>query len=154
MTNASSPAASSSRIREQMARQRQRNTGPEIALRSALFGAGRRFRVHHQIYGVRREIDIAFTRAKVAVDVRGCFWHACPEHGNLPIANRHWWSLKLVSNRERDEKTVGLLAAAGWRLVVVWEHEDVSIATARIERVLDGDAAAGWGDKERLSRHE
>ena len=38
-------------------------------------------------------------RPRVAVFVDGCFWHSCPEHGNLPKANREWWRAKLAAER-------------------------------------------------------
>src|SRR5215207_9136772 len=76
------------------------DTAPEIALRSALHAAGLRFRVQLPMPGNRRrKIDIAFTRAKIAVFVDGCFWHGCPEHGTRPVTNREWWDWKLARNR-------------------------------------------------------
>lgn len=35
--------------------------------------------------------DIAFTRARIAVFVDGCFWHRCPDHGTAPKNNGKWW---------------------------------------------------------------
>ena len=67
----------------------------------------------------RRSIDIAFTKAKVAVFLDGCFWHGCPEHGTQPRANADWWDVKLRRNMARDVETDGLLEAAGWRVIVI-----------------------------------
>ena len=78
---------------------RRRDTGPELALRRELHRRGLRYRVDHApIAGLRCRADIVFTRARVAVFVDGCFWHACPEHGNIPTANREWWQAKLELN--------------------------------------------------------
>ena len=86
----------------------RRDTAPELALRRALHAAGYRYRVVHPVPGNRRRsIDIAFTRAGVAVFVDGCFWHGCPEHGTRPRANSDWWSTKLAANHARDEDTDG-----------------------------------------------
>jgi len=34
-----------------------------------------------------------------------------------------YWGPKLESNRERDSRKAAALAAAGWRVVVVWQCE-------------------------------
>jgi DNA mismatch endonuclease (patch repair protein) len=77
-----------------------------------------------------------FTKARVAVFVDGCFWHSCPEHGNLPRANREWWRTKLEINVARDRRNDRDLADAGWHVVRVWEHEPVVSAADRVCRVL------------------
>jgi DNA mismatch endonuclease (patch repair protein) len=72
----------------------------------------------------------------LVVDVRGCFWHRCPLHGSSPKANSDWWTEKLARNTARDAETEALLRAAGWRLVVVWEHEDPVAAADRVAAEL------------------
>ena len=67
--------------------------------------------------------------------VHGCFWHRCPEHFHAPKANAVWWQLKFDSVVARDEDTVRALKAAGWLPVVVWQHEEVAAAAARIYRL-------------------
>jgi DNA mismatch endonuclease (patch repair protein) len=115
----------------------QRDTQPELRLRSALHGLGLRYRVHlAPLGGVRRKADVAFPRQKVAVFVDGCFWHWCPEHGTLPRANRSWWEAKLLANRERDADTDRRLRAAGWESIRIWEHESVDVAAAQIRTVV------------------
>jgi DNA mismatch endonuclease (patch repair protein) len=42
----------------------------------------------------------------------------------------------LRANRVRDADTARRLKEAGWKLVVVWEHEDPVRAADGIERVL------------------
>jgi DNA mismatch endonuclease (patch repair protein) len=112
-----------------MKRQRQRDTAPELALRSRLHRQGLRFRVNHPLPGLRRRGDIVFPGARVAVFVDGCFWHGCPEHGTWPKRNAEWWRAKIEANRERDRDTDARLAEAGWLAVRVWEHEDARSAT-------------------------
>lgn len=80
-----------------------------------------------------------FRGPRVAVFVDGCFWHRCPEHGNLPRANADWWRDKLETNVERDRDTDRQLLAAGWTVVRIWEHEiraDVESAAERVEAAL------------------
>ena len=121
-----------------MSRQARRDTGPELAIRSALHGAGYRFRVAYPIPDLPRcTIDIAFPRQRVAVFVDGCFWHDCPEHGTRPKTNAARWRAKLDANRARDRRVDAHLEARGWRVLRVWEHEDVSAVCTRIAHTLD-----------------
>ena len=114
-----------------------RDTPAELALRSALHAAGLRYRVDTApIVGVRRRADLVFRRARVAVFVDGCFWHACPEHGGVPKVNAAWWSAKLSRTRERDADTDRLLNEHGWLSVRVWEHEPVGAAAERVKATV------------------
>src|SRR5262245_13953597 len=74
---------------------RRRDTKPEKAVRSILHARGRRFRVDYPIaIEGRRPIrpDIVFPRARLCVEVDGCWWHGCDAHGTRPtIANASYW---------------------------------------------------------------
>ncbi|MEW2509227.1 very short patch repair endonuclease [Streptomyces sp. NPDC046870] len=119
--------------RARMSRQKSRNTEVEMALRRALHAAGLRYRVHRKpLKGVRREADVIFGPAKVAVFVDGCFWHGCPQHATWPKTNADFWRTKIEGNRRRDLDTDERLASAGWLAVRVWEHEDPIEAAARV----------------------
>jgi len=76
------------------------------------------------IPAVRRTTDMVFPSAKVAVEVRGCYWHGCEQHHRLPQANQEYWIAKIERNKARDQRLEHLLSEAGWLLLVVWEHED------------------------------
>lgn len=109
-----------------MQRQRRQETEPEMRLRRALHRSGLRFRVGLRVpQRPRRTIDIAFTKAKVAVFVDGCFWHVCPQHATWPVNNAAWWVKKLLANVARDRDTDAVLRHHGWEVLRVWEHEDV-----------------------------
>ncbi|HMJ34972.1 MAG TPA: very short patch repair endonuclease [Baekduia sp.] len=126
---------SSTAVSARMQRQRTTGTDPELALRRALHTRGLRYRVNRApVRHVRSRPDIVFGPAKVAVFVDGCFWHRCPAHGTIPASNRDWWLDKLERNVERDRRTDALLDAAGWTVIRVWEHEDVTAAADHIER--------------------
>jgi DNA mismatch endonuclease (patch repair protein) len=121
---------------------RRANTKPETALRSVLHRRGYRFRKDYRLdldSGARVRPDIAFTARRVAVFVDGCFWHACPEHGRNPAVNEWYWAPKLRRTVERDRSADAALAAAGWRVVRVWEHVPLEEALAVI---VDALAAA------------
>lgn len=115
----------------------RKGTNPELALRRELHRRGMRFRLQVPVPGNRRRsIDIAFTRARLAVFVDGCFWHGCPEHYKLPRTNTEWWAWKVARNTARDQDTDQLLAGAGWTVVRVWEHEPIRDAADRIVTAL------------------
>lgn len=116
----------------------RRDTGAELALRRALHSRGLRYRVTYPVPGQRRRtIDVAFTRAKVAVFVDGCFWHGCPEHGTMPRSNSEWWTTKLAANHARDRDTDRVLEAHGWTVVRVWEHESPDLAAMRVVDIVN-----------------
>jgi DNA mismatch endonuclease (patch repair protein) len=118
---------------------RRRDTGPELALRRALFALGYRYRVDYRaLPQLRRRVDIAFTKDKLAIFVDGCFWHSCPEHGSVPKSNTDYWFPKLKRNVERDRETDRALADQGWRVIRIWEHDDPGRAASRIARMLNG----------------
>ncbi len=80
--------------------------------------------------------DLVFRPARVAVFVDGCFWHGCPEHGRQVATNTAYWSSKISSNRQRDGRFDGLLMAAGWVPLRVWEHESVQEAALEIASIV------------------
>ena len=71
---------------------------------------------------------MVFPRARIAVFVDGCFWHRCPIHQSTPKTNTDWWAQKLATNVRRDRDTDLRLREAGWTVVRVWEHEDMTQA--------------------------
>lgn len=136
MSNRTRPEASSDHVRVRMERQARRDTAPELALRKELWRRGLRYRIDHKVVGNRRRVDIAFTRAKVAVFVDGCFWHRCPDHGTLPKSNADWWRAKLDANVARDRDTDARLEEAGWIVIRVWEHDDPTSAADVVEQLI------------------
>lgn len=126
-----------SRDGARLARQRTKDTVPELRLRSELHRRGLRFFVHRRLTkGARREADVVFPRAGVAVFIDGCFWHGCPEHASWPVNNADFWRDKIEGNRIRDAETDSLLKAEGWITVRVWEHESVQDAADRVEMAV------------------
>lgn len=130
--------ASSHEAAQRMRRVRQRNTGPEMALRRELHRRGLRYLVDQRVVGAlgTQRPDLIFTGARVAVFVDGCFWHSCPMHGSMPSANRGWWEEKLAGNRSRDQASDSRLRDAGWGVIRIWEHEDPRTAADRIVELV------------------
>jgi DNA mismatch endonuclease (patch repair protein) len=116
----------------------RRDTRPELAVRQRLHHAGLRFFVDRPLRLPERVVrpDITFTRARVAVFVDGCFWHACPEHGTEPAQNSGYWGPKLQRNVARDRAVDQALLRAGWCSLRHWEHEAPDDVAASIASIL------------------
>lgn len=127
---------------------RRTGTKPEIRLRSALHRRGLRFRKDLLIRAgeVRVHPDIVFTRWRVAVFVDGCFWHGCPEHQHIPKSNTAYWIPKLAANAERDRRVDAALVEAGWSVIRIWEHEEVSLGVERVCVALAGRRSDSAGE--------
>ena len=117
-----------------MSRVRQKDTTPEILLRSALHQSGLRYRLHEKTLPGRP--DLTFPRSRCAVLVHGCFWHS---HGcyrsSLPKSRREYWKDKLRANQVRDQRVIELLHELGWRVIIVWECALVGKLAVKPERV-------------------
>lgn len=128
-----------------------KNTGPEQAIRKALFAAGYRYRLHRK--DLAGSPDIVFPSRKKAIFVHGCFWHGHECAKGRPSKSRtEYWGPKIEANRARDERNLATLEAQGWETLVVWQCElaDFPAAFDRIARFVDGppnsiDKAAAAG---------
>jgi DNA mismatch endonuclease (patch repair protein) len=106
--------------RRNMARVKNKNTAPELKVRSLLHRLGYRFRLH------RRDLpgspDIVLPRHRKVIFVHGCFWHGhdCPR-GGRPASNRAFWDEKLDRNIARDRAAQQALADLGWSTLIMWE---------------------------------
>lgn len=145
-------AATTSRI---MSAIRNRNTRPELRLRSELHRRGLRYRLHPRVFG---RPDLVFPRAKVAVFVDGDYWH-----GNTwrvrgaksfdayfdDRAHGDFWRTKISKNMARDSEVNRYLKEAGWLVLRIWESDvqaDVSDAADQVERQVRerrGDGGRG-----------
>jgi DNA mismatch endonuclease (patch repair protein) len=129
---------------------RQRDTAPELAVRSAIRRLAIRYRVNYKVLpGSCRRADLAFLSARVALFVDGCFWHGCPIHGTWPKANAEFWRNKIETNQKRDRDTDERLREAGWLVVRAWEHDDPNTVASHVaklvQRRLHGGASSPMG---------
>ena len=119
-----------------MARVRNKDTAPEIALRKAVWETGLRYRLHMRLPGTP---DFSFPRERVAVFIDGCFWHGCPRHYTKPARNAQFWAEKLKRNTARDRRVDNELRKLGWLVLRVWEHEaqeNLPGAVAKVRRAV------------------
>jgi DNA mismatch endonuclease (patch repair protein) len=103
-----------------------------------------------------------FGPARTAVFVDGCFWHGCPEHGRRRHEVNGWyWPAKIDRNRRRDRETDQLLAAAGWTVLRIWEHEltargaeaaALRVRAALVDAVRQGKASVNFRRASRVGR--
>ncbi|MFB6940032.1 MULTISPECIES: very short patch repair endonuclease [unclassified Streptomyces] len=136
---------SSPKISARMSRQASRDTAPEVAVRRLLHASGYRYRINERVPGMsRRTMDIAFTRAKVAVLIDGCFWHGCPLHATRPKSNAEWWRQKLERNMARDLETTKHLTAAGWTVLRFWEHEPPAGVAEQVAAAVERARLDHW----------
>jgi len=102
-----------------MSRIKGQNTSPERAVRSAVFKAGFRYRLHAR--ALPGSPDLSFSRYRIAVFVHGCFWHGhdCPR-GKRPQTNVSFWQTKIDGNIRRDQRAREALILEGWTVFTVW----------------------------------
>lgn len=112
---------------------RGKDTKPELAVRRFLHAHGLRFRISPK--HVPGKPDIVLARYRTAILVHGCFWHRHPgcRKATTPATNCEFWQTKFAANIARDRHVQGLLAADGWRSIVVWECE---ISDVRLESLV------------------
>jgi len=116
-----------------MGRVKNKNTSIELLLRKALWSSGLRYRLKSKLIG---KPDIVFNLAKVAIFVDGCFWHGCPEHGQLPQTNESFWESKIRANVDRDRVVSKALTGQGWIVIRFWEHDikrDIKGCVSRVK---------------------
>lgn len=104
-----------------MSQIRDRDTKPEIAVRSLLHRLGFRFRLHRS--DLPGNPDIVLPKYKTVVLVHGCFWHRhrnC-KYAYTPKSRTEFWETKFARNVKRDLEVRRELRKLGWKVVVVWE---------------------------------
>jgi DNA mismatch endonuclease (patch repair protein) len=109
-----------------------RDTKPEMKVRRLAYGLGYRYRLHRKdLHGCP---DLAFIGKRKVIFVHGCFWHCHPgcSRASLPQTNVVFWLNKLKANVERDCRTLKLLRADGWDVLVVWECETKNCDALRV----------------------
>lgn len=98
-----------------------RDTGPEIALRKALFARGIRYRLN--VKDLPGKPDIVLPKYRAVIFVHGCFWHGhdCARGKRTPKTNADYWKKKIRRNVERDHAAIAALQRHGWSVKISWE---------------------------------
>jgi DNA mismatch endonuclease, patch repair protein len=104
-----------------MSQIKNKDTKPELMVRSALHRLGYRFRLHKK--ELPGKPDIVLQKYKTVIFVHGCFWHqhkGC-KYAYQPKTRVKFWKDKLRGNSERDKRTKKSLKKMDWNLRVIWE---------------------------------
>lgn len=121
---------------------RGKNTKPELLVRSLLFKAGYRFRLHR--IDIPGKPDVVMPGRRIAIFIHGCFWHRHQDCtlARLPKSNAEFWKAKLSGNERRDQAKYCELANLGWRVLVIWEcvtrrQQDIDRLMASMTQWID-----------------
>ena len=107
---------------EMMSKIRGKNTKPELKIRNYLYSKGFRYRIH--VGSLPGRPDIVLNKYRLAIQVRGCFWHGHRCYlGSYPKTNPVFWKKKIDENRKRDLKNDRKLRKLGYRLLNIRECE-------------------------------
>ena len=103
-------------------------TGPERALASGLWRRGLRYLTHDGYQSVtgNRLIgkpDMVFSRKRAVVFVDGCFWHGCADCNKSSKLSGRFWTEKIATTQERDQRVTASLQADGWTVLRIPEHD-------------------------------
>lgn len=125
-----------------MSRIKNKDTKPELQVRSWLHRHGFRFRLH--VKSLPGTPDIVMPKYRTVIEVRGCYWHRHPgcKFAYTPKSNLDFWNAKFSENIKRDISTDENLKKLGWRVVVIWECE--------IKRLLSSDKLLHMLNKEEM----
>ncbi|CAM2934590.1 TPA: very short patch repair endonuclease [Legionella pneumophila] len=106
-----------------MAAIKNKNTRPELEIRSYLFKNGFRYRLHRK--DLPGKPDLTLTKYKTVIFINGCFWHrhtGC-KLAYTPKSNIEFWEQKFHKNVENDLKKLKQLEMQGWKVIIIWECE-------------------------------
>lgn len=109
--------------RKNMQAIRSTDTSIEIALRTALWHRGVRYRKNYkQLPG---KPDIAITKYRIVVFCDSDYWHGYDwENRHQRIkSNRDYWIPKIERNMARDKEITTQLQAMGWIVLRFWEWQ-------------------------------
>jgi len=104
-----------------MSRVKNKDTKPEIIVRSIVHRLGYRFRKNN--LNLPGRPDIVLTRHRKLIFVHGCFWHGHRQckRSSRPTTNKMFWAKKLDENILRDKHNNKALKSLGWKTLIVWE---------------------------------
>jgi|TARA_B100000959_G_scaffold176814_1_gene185042 DNA mismatch endonuclease (patch repair protein) len=105
---------------EMMSNIKGKNTLPEMMVRNYLYSKGYRYKIHE--IKLPGKPDIVLANKKIAIEVRGCFWHGhqC-RLASIPRTNRSFWIKKIYRNKQRDNNNSKKIRKIGYNLIVVHE---------------------------------
>ena len=106
-----------------MSRIKNRDTQPELKVRSILHRMGLRFRLHRK--DLPGKPDIVLPKFKKVIFVHGCFWHRHPtcKLAYTPKTRIEFWNNKFNRNIQNDIKVTKKYSQSEWNQIIIWECE-------------------------------
>jgi DNA mismatch endonuclease (patch repair protein) len=120
-----------------MSRIRNRNTKPEMIVRSIAHGLGYRYRLHRK--DLPGKPDLVFSGRQKIIFVNGCFFHMhdCRYGKVTPKINADFWAKKRLSNVERDARNIAELEKKGWQILTIWECQTKKAQVELLPNIID-----------------
>jgi len=106
-----------------MAQIKDKDSKPELIVRSYLHGRGFRFRTN--VNSLPGKPDIVLKKYNTLVFVDGCFWHrhkGC-KYAYTPKSRKDFWKTKFRNNVKRDKLVNEELGKSEWKIHRIWECE-------------------------------
>ena len=124
-----------------MGRVKNKDTKPEVHVRSIVHRMGFRFRKNKK--NLPGHPDIVLPKYRKIIFIHGCFWHGhknC-KRAKRPSSNSKFWDTKLNRNIERDKINIAKLSSMGWHTMVIWQCQvkDEEHLKERIKEFITSD---------------
>ena len=121
-----------------MSRIRNKDTRPEMIVRSFVHRMGYRYALHRK--DLPGHPDMVLTRHRKIIFIHGCFWHMhkCRYGKVRPATNVRFWQTKREGNVARDKRNLRKLRKEGWKVIVIWECQirNLNKLTEKLEQFL------------------
>lgn len=103
-----------------MSRIKSKWTRQERMVHNFLNASHIRHKMHPNLLG---RPDLIIPDTETAVFLNGCFWHKCKKCYTTPKTRVAYWKSKTDRNVKRDKNNTAALRCAGWKVMILWEHE-------------------------------
>jgi DNA mismatch endonuclease (patch repair protein) len=111
---------SKKKISKMMSGIHDKDTRPELKIRSALHKLGYRYKLHDK--HIPGKPDLVLPKYNAAILIHGCFWHPHNYHLFKWLLTRpEYWKEKISGNKKRDERNLQALKEMGWSILIIWE---------------------------------
>ena len=113
---------------------KSKRTSLEDSVTKELWKRGLRFR--RNVSDLAGTPDIAIKKYHIVIFIDSCFWHGCPQHGEIPKSNAEYWSKKFERNMNRDQNVNEYYMKKGWNILRIWEHDLKSDFEGTVLRII------------------
>ena len=104
-----------------MSKVKNKDSKLEVKFRKVLWAEGFRYRKNSTKYFGKP--DLVYSKYSTVIFIDSCFWHGCPEHGQIPKTRKEFWEKKIKRNKERDLEVTRHYQDMEWVVIRIWEHD-------------------------------